>query len=166
MFFTGQSRVSVPAQARRVVLGILCVCAPIMLVSTVFAQADQGAITGVVTDSSGSAIPNAQVTLTDTDTGLAFETKSNGDGIFTFSPVKIGDYKIAATAQGFATVVQEHLHLNVQQRLNVPLSLKPGTVNQTVTVTSAPPVLQTQDASLGQVMSTQTINDTPLNGRN
>ncbi|MGA8108577.1 MAG: carboxypeptidase regulatory-like domain-containing protein [Acidobacteriaceae bacterium] len=166
MIFTGKARFSAPALARRVVLGILCLCVPFMLVSAVFAQADQGAITGVVTDSSGSAIPHAQVSLTDTDTGLELQTRSNGDGLYTFSPVKIGNYKIAAAAPGFATVVQEHLHLNVQQRLNVPLSLRPGTVNQTVTVSSAPPALQTQDASLGQVMSTQTINDTPLNGRN
>lgn len=166
MIVTGNFRLSAPAWARRAVLGILCLCLPFMFAVAGLAQADQGTITGVVTDSTGSAIPHAQVSLTNTDSGLALQTQSNGDGIFTFSPIKIGNYTISASAPGFATVMQQHLHLNVQQRLNVPLSLKPGTVNQTVTVNSAPPALQTQDASLGQVMSTQTINDTPLNGRN
>jgi hypothetical protein len=106
------------------------------------------------------------VTLTNTDTNLSLEANSNSNGIFIFSPVKIGDYKLTAEAQGFSAVLQEHLHLNVQQRLNVSLTLKPGNVQQTVTVNSAPPLLQTQETSVGQVISTQTINDTPLNGRN
>jgi hypothetical protein len=151
---------------RRFVLGAFCMCLCLAIPVRGFAQADQGTITGVVTDNSGAAIPNAQVTLTDTDTNLALRAKSNGNGIFIFSPVKIGDYQVSVGAPGFSTVVQEHLHLNVQQRLNVPITLKPGGVTQTVAVTTAPPVLQTQEASLGQVISTQTINDTPLNGRN
>ncbi len=131
-----------------------------------FGQADQGTITGVVTDTTGAAIPNAQLTLTNIGTNLALQGKTNSDGIFVFSPVKIGEYTLTATAPGFATVVQEHLHLNIAQRLNVPMKLKPGSVTQTVRVTGAPPVLQTQDAALGQTVSTQTIDNTPLNGRN
>jgi hypothetical protein len=142
----------------------MCLCLAIPV--TAFAQADQGTITGVVKDGTGAAIPNAQVTLIDMDTNLALQAKSNGDGIYIFSPIKIGDYKVSVSAPGFSTVIQEHLHLNVQQRLDVPVTLKPGGVTQTVAVSTAPPVLQTQDASLGQVVSTQTINDTPLNGRN
>jgi hypothetical protein len=135
----------------------LCLAIPCMA----FAQADQGTITGVVKDSTGAAIPNAQVALTDTDTNLTFKGRSNEDGIFIFSPIKIGDYKVSIAAPGFSTVIQENLHVNVQQRLDVPIMLKPGGVNETVTVNTAPPVLQTQDASLGQVISTETINNTP-----
>lgn len=166
MTFSSKSRFLAPALARRVVLEMVCLCLSFTFAPQLFAQADQGTITGVVTDSTGAALPSAQVTLTDTNTGLALQTKSNGGGIYIFSPVKIGDYKLSAMAPGFQTVVQEHLHLNVQQRLNVPLALHPGSVQQTVTVNTAPPVLQTQEASLGQDISTQTINDTPLNGRN
>jgi hypothetical protein len=67
------------------VLGLLCLCVPFTLVSAGFAQADQGTITGLVTDSSGSAVADAQVTLTDTDTSLALQTRSNGDGIFAWA---------------------------------------------------------------------------------
>jgi Carboxypeptidase regulatory-like domain len=130
------------------------------------AQTDQGAITGVVEDSTGAVITNADVTATNVDTGLALQTKSNGSGVFVFSPLKIGNYTVSASAKGFQTVSHENLHLDIQQRLNVNLTLQPGDVTETVRVDSEAPVLQTQDAAVRQVISTKEINDTPLNGRN
>jgi len=132
----------------------------------VFAQVDQGSITGVVTDSTGAVVPHAAITLRDTDTGLVLKSTADGNGIYTFSPIKIGNYTVSATAQGFQTTTQENVHLDVQQRLSVNLALKPGAVSETVTVTTAPPLMQTQESSVGQVMSAQTINNVPLNGRN
>lgn len=130
------------------------------------AQVDQGAITGVVHDTSGAVIPNAQVTLTNTDSGLVLQRNSNASGVYIFSPVKIGNYKVSATASGFQTTSQENLHVDIQQRLNVDLELHPGAVSETITISGEPPLLQTQDAGVGQVISTETINNTPLNGRN
>jgi hypothetical protein len=130
------------------------------------AQTDQGSITGVVQDSTGAVIPNAQVTATNIDTGLALEAKSNNSGVFVFSPLKIGNYTVSATSSGFRTVSRENLHLDIQQRLDVNLTLPAGAASETVNVDSAVPVLQTQDAAVGQVVSTKEINDTPLNGRN
>lgn len=144
----------------------LCVCFFLLSGRSAWAQLDQGTITGVVQDNSGAIIPSAKVTLTNTDTGLVLESTADGSGVFSFSPIKIGNYRVSATAPGFETTSQENVHLDVQQRLNVALVLKPGAVTQTVTVTTAPPLLQTQSGSVGQVMSTRTINDTPLNGRN
>ncbi len=131
-----------------------------------WAQLDQGTITGVVTDTSGAVVPNADVTLTSTDTGLVLHARSDGHGIYTFSPIKIGNYRLSATARGFQTTTQENVHLDVQQRLNVGLVLQPGEVSQTVTVTTAPPLMQTQEGSVGQTMSAETIDHVPLNGRN
>lgn len=138
----------------------------LFLGSQAFAQEDQAAITGTVADTSGGSIPAAQVTLTDTDTGLILHEETNSSGNYVFSPVKIGNYKVSATAQGFQTTTQEHVHLSIQQRLNVNIVLRPGVVSQTVTITAAPPLLQTQSASVGQVVSAETIDRTPLNGRN
>ena len=90
------------------------------------AQTDQGAITGVVQDSSGAVIPNAQVTATDTDTGLALESHSNSSGVFVFSPLKIGNYTVSATSAGFQTVSRENIHLDAQQRLNLNFSPLPA----------------------------------------
>lgn len=140
--------------------------AVLFLFATAFAQTDQGAVTGVVEDSSGAVIPNARVTVTNVDTGLALQAKSNQSGVFVVSPLKVGNYEVSATANGFQTVTRKNLHLDIQQRLNVTLALPPGSVSQTVTITSAAPLLQTQDAAVGQVISAKAINDTPLNGRN
>jgi hypothetical protein len=134
--------------------------------SVSFAQVDQGAITGVVSDTSGAVVRNAQVTVTNVDTGLALQTHTNETGIYVVSPLKIGNYTVSATAQGFETTQHENLHLDAQQRLSVNLALRAGAVSETVTVTSAAPMLDTEQGSVGQVISTQTINDTPLNGRN
>jgi outer membrane receptor protein involved in Fe transport len=131
-----------------------------------FAQADQGAITGLVQDPSGAVIPGAHVTLTNADTNLILERDANESGVYVFSPVKIGDYSLSSTASGFRTTVQEHIHLDIQEHLNVVLKLQPGAVAETVTVSTAAPLLQTQEASVGQVISADTINNTPLNGRN
>ncbi len=145
---------------------VLCLWACLCVGRQCLAQVDQGTITGVVQDKSGEVIPSAQVKLTNLDTGLVLQTKSDGSGVYVFSPIKIGNYEVTATSPGFQTTTRQNIHLDVQQRLNVMLQLDPGNVSQTVTVSTAPPLLQTQEASVGQVISTQTINDTPLNGRN
>src|SRR5689334_14516075 len=127
---------------------------------------DQGTITGTVLDNSGAAVPGAAVSLTSVDTGLTLNATTDGSGGYTFSPVKIGNYKLSAKAAGFSIAVQDNVHLSIQQRLEVNLQLKPGTATQTVEVTTAPPLLQTQSGSTGQVVDAATINATPLNGRN
>jgi len=136
------------------------------LPATVLAQMDQGTITGTVLDNTGAAVPGAAVSLTSVDTGLTLNATTDGSGGYTFSPVKIGNYKLSAKAAGFSIAVQDNVHLSIQQRLEVNLQLKPGTATQTVEVTTAPPLLQTQSGSTGQVVDAATINATPLNGRN
>src|ERR1700685_758743 len=68
-------------------------------------EADQGAIIGVVTDSTGAIIPSADVTLPNLDTGLVLKTKSNGSGNYFFGPIKIGNYSVGASSTGFQTTV-------------------------------------------------------------
>ena len=131
-----------------------------------FGQADQGTITGVVQDPTGAVVGSASVTLTNVDTGLVVKTKADGGGVYVFSPVKIGSYSVTASAAGFETTTETNLHLDLQQRLNVVVTLKPGAASETVTVTSEAPLMQTQESSVGQVVDTETINDVPLNGRN
>lgn len=155
-----------PSWTKWTLAALLILFGPLPLTFTLQAQVDQGAITGVVQDASNAIIPGAQVTLTNIDTGLVLQSKANNSGTYVFSPIKIGNYTVSATAPGFETTSQQNVHLDVQERLNVVLTLKPGNVSQTVTVSSAPPLLQTQSSSVGQVVSTRAINDTPLNGRN
>ncbi|MFL6308266.1 MAG: TonB-dependent receptor domain-containing protein [Candidatus Sulfotelmatobacter sp.] len=130
------------------------------------AQVDTGSITGTVTDQSGAVVNGAKVTLTNEGTGAALSLTTGSDGSYTFSPVRIGSYKIDASAQGFKTVSQTHIVVNVSANVLVNLKLPTGSVSETVEVTGAVPVLQTQDASVGQVMDTRNVNNLPLNGRN
>ena len=131
-----------------------------------YAQQDEGAIQGTITDSSGAVLPNAAITLTNTDQGLVLTAKSDSKGTYFFSPVKIGSYTVSANAPGFQVVTQEHLVLSAQQRLNIDLKLTPGAQSENVTVNTAPPQLQTEEASVNQVFTQQQLNDTPLAGRN
>jgi hypothetical protein len=144
------------------VLGLSWIWSP----SPALAQVDQGTITGVVTDSMGRALPGAKVMLSNVDTGLVLADQTDATGSYTFSPVKIGNYTVSVSAPGFETTTQENVHLDIQQRLDLPMVLKVGTVSESVTVKGAPPALQTDTSSVGQVVDTDTINSTPLNGRN
>ena len=147
----------------------LALAVPVMFVLTsvsLHAQADTGSIQGTIKDPSGAVIPNAKVTLTNEGTNLALTVTAGGDGGYIFSAVKIGIYSVSAEIQGFAKAIQPHITLNIQQQLVVDLTLKPGMVTQTIEVTGAPPALQTQNASLGQVVNARNVNDLPLNGRN
>ena len=155
------------AQAIVSSLGCIVATAALLLFGgACFAQVDQGAITGVVQDATGAIIPDASITVTNVDTGLVLQTKANASGTYVVSPLKIGNYTVTATATGFETVTHANLHVDAQSRLSVNLTLHPGAVTQTVTVSSAQPLLQTQNGAVGQVISTETINNTPLNGRN
>lgn len=135
--------------------------------SALFAQTDQGTITGTITDPQGAVVPNAQVALTNVETSLVLRRATNSGGMYVFSPVKIGIYSITVTAPGFETVTQSNLVLNVNQTLESNFKLRPGSVSQTVTVQGgAAQLMQTEEASTGQVMSSAVINETPLALRN
>jgi len=131
-----------------------------------YGQVDEGSITGTVQDTTGAVVPGAQVTLVNTDQGISLQTKTNGSGGYTFSPVRIGHYSVTATAKGFAKTTQQNLILQVAQTLLVNIQLKPGAATETIEVSTAPPLLQTEEASVGQVIGTEAVNNLPLNGRN
>lgn len=146
---------------------LLCmVVMALLLCSHAFAQMDQGAIVGVVQDSSGAAIAGAQVTLTDVETGLTLTAKSNGSGDYFFSPIKTGQYRISATAPGFETTVQENIVVHVTDRLSLPLKLSPGSVTQTVIVKDAAPLMQTETSETAVDIDSKFLNDAPLANRN
>ena len=132
----------------------------------VFGQVDEGSISGLVQDPTGAVVPNAQVTLLNTDQGITLTTTTNGAGEYTFSPVRIGHYSITVTAPGFSTTTQQNLQVTVGLALQVNVQLKTGTASETVQVTTAPAELQTSESSVGQTVTGQTINNLPLNGRN
>src|SRR6267378_1863173 len=130
------------------------------------AQVDAGSILGTVTDASGGSVHGATVALTNEGTNASLSTTTGSDGGYKFTPVRIGSYKLTATLQGFSTITQRNIVVNVGADVVVDFSLKPGSVSETVEVASTVPVLETQDASVGQVVDSRSVDNLPLNGRN
>src|SRR6202451_3476928 len=152
----------------RIVPAFLAVAAVTLLLNAALlqAQVDTGSITGTVTDPSGAVVSGAKVTITNEGTGASLSTSAGADGIYNFSPVRIGSYKLEASAPGFKTMVQTNVVVDVSARVEENFKLQTGAVTETVEVTSVAPVLQSQDASVGQVVDQRSVNNLPLNGRN
>jgi hypothetical protein len=130
------------------------------------AQVDTGAILGTVTDQSGAVISGATVTLKNEGTNATLSTTTGQDGGYKFTPLKIGTYTVSASFKGFQKTEALHVQVDVGAQVVVDLRLTPGNVTETIEVVATAPLMQSQDASLGQVMDSRNVNDLPLNGRN
>jgi hypothetical protein len=129
------------------------------------AQVDTGTILGTVTDSSGAVIPGASVTIINQASSALLTAKTTADGRFEFTPLHIGTYSVAVEAASFKKATIESVQLDIQQQALVNVVLQSGAVTETVQVTAAPELMQTQSGSVGQVIGEKTIEDLPLNGR-
>jgi hypothetical protein len=139
--------------------------APIfLLVGLAFAQ--QAQLTGRVTDSTGSVIPGVKVTVTNTGTGIARDTTTNGLGYYTVPLLPPGNYKIAAAKEGFRTREQTGIVLQVDQQATLDFTMELGQLTQQVSVDAAAPLLDSVEASVGQVIENREVVEMPLNGRN
>jgi Carboxypeptidase regulatory-like domain len=147
-------------------LGLLALLLTALCANRASAQMDQGAITGTVVDATGAVIPAADVTLTNTGTGLVLKAKTNRSGDYFFSPIKTGTYTVSVSAPGFQTTVEDNVVVHVTDRLNIPFKLTPGKVTETVTVISAAPLMQTQTAETAVDIDSKFLNDAPLANRN
>jgi hypothetical protein len=130
------------------------------------AQIDTGGITGVVKDQSGATVSGAMITLRNDLTGISSKAKSTSAGTYTFTGMNPGTYTITTSLAGFETRVVHAVEVHVQQTATIDVLLAPGNVQQEVTVTAASPLLQAEDASVGQTIGHRTINDLPLETRN
>ncbi len=130
------------------------------------AQVDTGTILGTIADASGAPINGAKVTVTNEGTSAALSSTTGADGAYKFTPLRIGSYKVTASFQGFQTTTQTNIAVNVGADVVINFALKPGAVTQTVEVVATVPVLQTQNAAVGQVVDSRNVNELPLNGRN
>lgn len=148
------------------IVGCLVMLAGLYAPSIASAQVDAGSLQGTVADSTGASIPGALVKLHDEKTGFDQQTHTDSGGNYSFAPLRIGTYTLTVTQSGFDTVERTHLTVSIQQQLSVPITLKAGSVSQSVEVSSSEPILQTLNGSVGQVVEEKQINDLPLNGRN
>lgn len=130
------------------------------------AQVITASLQGVVRDPSGAVIPGASVTVRNTGTNAVVHLTTGRDGFFLAPSLPPGPYVVTITAKGFKTVVSNTITLEVDQRAQEHFVLQVGAVTQTVTVTSAAPLLKRTTSDVGQVVDTKQIMDLPLNARN
>ena len=133
--------------------------------SGILAQIATGGITGTVHDQTGAVVPNVKITLTNDATGTATSTESTSTGTYSLTGVMPGSYTLQGEAPGFQTFVEKGLQVHVQATMTVDMPLVAGKVANQVTVTAAAPLLQSESASVGQTITSQTINDMPLQTR-
>lgn len=131
-----------------------------------YGQVNSGTILGTVKDQSGAVVPNATVILTNQGTNATIQTSTAENGTYVFTPIRIGIYTVSVQFRGFRKETHPNIQVSTQQQVVVDFILTPGETTQTIQVTAAPPALQTESASVGQVMNRSATNDLPLNGRN
>ena len=150
-------------------IGLRATFAMLMVVSacvSALGQSTNASLSGIVQDAQGAVIPNAPVVATQIDTGQSRTVQSGADGHYIITNLPIGKYKISASSGGFKTLVIPSITLQVNQSAAVNLTLTVGSRTEEVTVTEEVPLLTTDDSSVGQVVQNQSIESTPLNGRN
>jgi hypothetical protein len=129
------------------------------------AQFNSASLNGIVKDSSGSVVPDALVTVVNLDTGLNRSEKSAGDGAYLFPVLPVGTYRLTVEKAGFATYVQEGIILTVGQSVSQNVVLQIGSTTQQVTVQENASMVNTQTATVSQVVGQRQVVDLPLNGR-
>ncbi len=138
----------------------------LLLALSVAAQTFTATLTGTVTDQNGGALPNAKVIVTNQGTKLEYTSTTTDAGIYTLPFLPVGNYVITVEAAGFKKLVSNEIKLEVNQTGRVNLAMQVGGVSDTVTITDAAPILQTETAAVGSVITGQTATNLPLNGRN
>ncbi len=139
---------------------VLCVGVPLS------AQSDTARIVGTVTDTSGGSVAGATVAAIHTQTAIRTEVKTQSDGSYVITPLRVGNYRIEVTSQGFRKFVKPDVVLQVNQVALIDAQLQVGSVSQEIIVSAGAPILDTETSSLGQVINDRRIVDLPLNGRN
>ena len=149
-------------------LRVLAVAALALGLTAVTAQAQEifGAILGTVSDPAGSVLPGAKVTVTDLSTGAIRTVNSDGQGNYQVLSLPRGEYKVEVDAKGFKHFSRNPIDVVVNQQARVDVKMEVGAQNQQVVVNAAPPIMQTENASLGQAVEGKAVETLPLNGRN
>ena len=130
------------------------------------AQSGRGSVTGQIADTSGALVPGVKVELTDTSTGARRETKTTSAGLYFFTALNPGLYDLAASFEGFQKVLRRGIRVEVDSTASINLELTPGEVTQTVAVEGEAVLTNTTSSTLGQIITTKTLESVPLNGRN
>jgi len=130
--------------------------------SLAWTQSFNASITGTVSDPTGAAVPGAELTVTAVATGVAKQTTSGPDGLFSFPNLQQGAYELMVAAKGFQVVIQRGITVNINETVAVNVKLALGTAVQTVEVNANASPLNFENAEVKQAMTPQSIGDLPL----
>jgi hypothetical protein len=149
----------------RVVLPFIAVC--LFAIGTpILAQSDTSSLSGAVSDASGAMVPNAKIAVHNTATGSDRQTITNESGNFTLSNIQPGNYTVRVESAGFQSVILDNVSVDPSIGRHVEVTLKPGDVSSNVTVEAETNSVQTESASVGQLVTQEQVKNIQLNGRN
>src|SRR4029077_6472762 len=131
-----------------------------------FAQTGAASLTGIVSDQTGAKVPGATVTATTQATNVAYTTVSNEAGNYAITSVPVGTYVLKAELSGFKTATTNALQVEAKAIVRLDFTLQIGAIEETLLVTGQSPLLQTETAPVGEVISRTPVVGLPLNGRN
>lgn len=134
--------------------------------ATAWAQAFTASLLGTISDSEGGVLPGATVTVTNIDNGQERTASADAAGRYAFPLLPPGQYRVAAELEGFKRVIREPITLQVNQQQRADFSLEVGALSEAVLVTAELPMVQTNTATVGTVVSQRETSELPLNGRN
>ncbi|HUA14335.1 MAG TPA: TonB-dependent receptor [Verrucomicrobiae bacterium] len=127
-------------------------------------QEFRATLTGQVTDPTGAVVPRAHIKAVNNDTGSAYTAETSDAGVYYIPYVVPGTYTVTATADGFKTAVQDKVLLLAGKYFGQNFTLQVGAANETVEVTGAPPLLETEDASGGTILDQKVLENVPVSG--
>ena len=145
-----------PASVLVAVLALVCASS---------AQTFRGGIEGTIADSTGAAVPQAQVTAKNLGTGLTRDTQTDMQGFYVITELPLGDYEVTASKTGFRTATIRVVHVEVSARERVNVTLQPGDVKEAIEVSGEVPLVETMSDNLGGTLEARQIAELPVNGR-
>jgi len=149
-----------------VTMGLLTACLAFLIcASEAMAQVETGRFVGRITDPQGALVSNAVVKATNLGTNIVQAATTNSSGEYVITPVQAGIYNLTVTAKGFSVVSTSNVEVQVGQVVREDLALQLGSENTTIDVTVETPLLSTDTATIGTVISNHQLTSLPLNGR-